>query len=148
MSELLHLILKSSNALTKLSDCQIAAFNRKIIRCTLKVICDKSLLQSANCNVIRDKFEEAKVRYYCKCNVIRYEISKILHLMLKSSNALTILFVIKTAAFDAKIIECTDDLFNFRKIEIQRLSDNENLLQSKCNVIRDENACWCCKLID
>ena len=74
MSGLLHLMLKSSNALTKLSDCQTAAFDRETIKCTLTIVCDKSSLQLADCNVIRDDVE-------------------ILHSMLRPSNALTILSV-------------------------------------------------------
>ena len=65
-----------SNALTKLSDCQIAAFDRETIRCTLTIVCDENSLQLTDCNVIRDDVE-------------------ILHSMLKSSNALTILFVFR-----------------------------------------------------
>ena len=59
----------------RLFDCQTVAFDRKTIRCTLAVVCCESSLQSADCNVIRD------------------EMSKVLHSMLKSSNSLTILSV-------------------------------------------------------
>ena len=72
MFEFLHLIATKSNALTELFDCQTAAFVRETIKCTLTVVCCESSLQSADCNVICD------------------EMSKILHSMLKSSNALTI----------------------------------------------------------
>ena len=84
------------DALTKLSDCQTAAFDRETVRCTLTVVCDESPLQSADCNVIRDEVEKAKVCCYCRCNVIRYDV-EILHSMLKSSNALTILSVLLLA---------------------------------------------------
>ena len=90
MSELLHLMLKSSNALTKLSDCQTAALDRETVRCTLATVCCESPLQSADCNVIRDEVEEAKVRW---SNVFRDETSKV--------------------ALDAKIVECTDDFVCF-----------------------------------
>ena len=63
-----------SDALTKLFDCQTAASDANVIRCTLTIVCDKSPLQLTDCNVIRDDVE-------------------ILHSMLRPSNALTILSV-------------------------------------------------------
>ena len=91
---LLHLMLKPSDALTKLSDCQAAAPDRETARCTLAVVCGESPLQLADCNVIRD-------------------VAEVLHPMLRPSDALAILSVARTAAPDAEVIECTGDLSNF-----------------------------------
>ena len=66
----------------------------------LTIVCNENPLQSADCNVIRDKVEEAKTR--CWCNVIRYDIQGF--------------------APDAEIVECTDDfvwIFRWLKIHVR-----------------------------
>ena len=71
-ARLLHPTVKQSDALAKLSDCQAAASDRETVRCALAVVCGESPLQSADCNVIRD------------------EMPKVLHPMLRPSDALAI----------------------------------------------------------
>ena len=105
----------ASNALTKLFDCQTAAFDRETIRCTLTVVCCESSLQ-LKCNVICDEVEEAKIR--CRCNVIRYDVKKIAF-DFERSNALTILFEFFVDwKFMRELVHKSDRKKNEKKIEI------------------------------
>ena len=153
MSGLLYLMPMPSDALTvvwllgcctqpwnsqmhwQLSDCQAAAPDRETVRCTLTIVCCESPLQSADCNVIRD------------------EMSKILHLILKSSNALTIfdLYLLSSWKTDKLLINNADKTLEMKLIcciwcrchQIQWQLFDFRRIQSSTIVYWRRRGVWC-----
>ena len=124
MSKLLHLMLKSSDALTKLFDCQIAAFDREIVKCTLTIVCCQNCI-------------------WCRCHQMHWRnclmsgcctrswndqmhaddcLLSELHLMPMSSNALTKLFDVKETAFDFERSNALTKLSDDRSIWFYRFN--------------------------
>ena len=178
MPELLHPIAMRLDALAVLSDCQTAAPDRETVRCTLAVVWEScqgciwcrchqihwrlsvdvretaSDLERSDALTICLFFEvlrlnsclltQTKWCWLCVENVM----SSMLHSAVKRSDARWRLFNCQSCTRCQCHRMHWRNCLNFRSVKTQRLSDCENSLQSKCNVIRDEDVCWCCKLID
>ena len=114
MLKLLHSIAMRSNALTKLFDCQIIAFDRNIIKCTLTIVfCENSLI---------------------KC-FSRWNVKK-LHSISKRSNALTKLKNIKIVVRNIETIKYIDEF-----VLLQNVRCKNNVIRDEMskNCIRFQN---------
>ena len=106
----LHLMLMSSNALTKMFDCQIAAFDRETIKCTLTIVCCQNCIWCRchqmhwkNCLIVRLLHLISNDQMHADDYLWRKFVDQTffamkrrkLHSMLKLLNALMILFVVR-----------------------------------------------------
>ena len=130
MSELLHLMSMSSDALmiVWLLDCCIWLWNNQMHADDCLIFEKLRVWRLSDC-------KNPLIRRFSRWNV------NVLHPMPMSSNAVTKLFVIKNAAPDAEIIECTDKIVYvvFERLKTQQLF-----------VDADEtfDVCWNCRLTD
>ena len=93
MSEVLHLMLISSNALTIKCNARHAAFDRETIKCTLTIVLMSELLHS-----ISSRSDEKQL------------IFKLLHSIAIKLNALTMLFDVRKTASDRNAIKYIDEI--------------------------------------